>query len=294
MADLSIPSARAERVLGVPELLELILCQLVDWPFTQISSKRSYRDGDCLKNIHNCSLVCQYWNDVVNNSLRLDRLLWNFRGKGTLPAEGYDYTVPGSKIRTFAKPGEVLPAICYPFMSWLAQSIESISGQEFSGGTRQLRKMIITEKFPNCYFSSPPTTNVFLVFGGLRFRIPIEIRCRRGDAALKFTGSRVRPPNYIIEELILSNDEGVTVEDIVECICRLMEGPERRIPTVEDEGNWFESIRIGVFKETTQQDKLGWKSWYTTTRSGIINVRKKGEVQDYIISDRFKVFSQQF
>ncbi|KAK6329999.1 hypothetical protein TWF718_003426 [Orbilia javanica] len=285
---------KASEVLSIPELLELILCHVADWPFFKLRSARSVKDPDSLIDMYHCGLVCKFWRSMIDTSPAISRKLCKYNGGQPIPPIDYHKTPFGSRVPTFVREGEVYPTINYSFISWLAWRVPRCFEDQNIYDIRNLHAQYVKDNFPPTYFSKPPTTEVLLEFTRLKCGIAFN-KC--GPHILVLCIDRASNDLYPSQTFTIKNERGVTVEDIVRALCSLMDprrGEHSFDPDSLRSSNRFLELKIGIFKRTEQGGKGGSNRWSSLTRYGsFVTLPRDGkEPLMYEVWNKFKLFGE--
>ncbi|KAK6497204.1 hypothetical protein TWF506_004679 [Arthrobotrys conoides] len=276
----------ASTVLRIPELLELILCHVADWPFFESKNVRPVKDTDSLIDLYHCSLVCKFWKGVVDASPSISRKAWKYDVTRSIPLEHQK-----SPLDRQAPEGESYPTINYPFISWLSRRVPRCFQAGTTYNIRNLHAQYLKDKFPPSYFSNPPRNEVYIELRHLQLGIS-RLLCNLDSVSAIFINRR---DNYFhpSQGFAVKNKNGITVEDIVRAIEELMDlrlGEGLDSVSYTQRSNGFREIRVGIFKPIEPDDRDGVHRWSSIGRYGsFVTSRSVEEPQTYEISSELKL-----
>lgn len=285
----------ASAVLNIPELLELVLCHVTDWPFFKLKNIRSIKNTDSLIDLYHCSLVCKFWKSIIDTSPSISRNLWKVDGKQSIAPINYHQSPFGCRVPTFTRDGELYPTINYPFISWLAWRVPRCFRDGSTYDIRDLHDQYTKDNFPPSYFSKPPATKILIHFAKLKFGIVTD-KCESAPHISAIYINRIGHYEHPSQAFTIKNEQGVTVEDIIQAICALMD--HRRGEFFDDTSpfhpsNTFSELKVGIFKRTEQECKNGVNRWSSLTRCGSFVTSELVEgLRTYEISNQFKLFAE--
>ncbi|KAK6514590.1 hypothetical protein TWF281_004788 [Arthrobotrys megalospora] len=281
----------AHTVLNIPELLELVLYHVADWPFFKNRNLRSIEQTDGFIDLYHCGLVCKFWKGIIDGSPTISRRLFRYNEKQPRTPIHYHQSQLGARVPTFAREGDIYPTICYPFVAWLARRVPRCFREGSKYRVPDLHDQYIKDKFPPSYFSNPPTTEVFIHFIELQFRIAPELWQSTPNISLVSVHWSDGHPG---QSFVIRNEQGVMVEDIIQALCTLMHyNEEHQHFQSSPKSNEFGRLRVGIFRRTEQQGKRKTHRWISLTRHGAFSTREDAtKPQRYEICNTFKLYSQ--